>query len=966
MYRHPPGSPSAILLGQWIDESDTDHMVSMLSAGPTTMTDWMLLALSQMNGQSQANKVGQAFVQKLLEVGDVHTAATILVGLGDRDDAIEVYVSQNFYMEAILMTCLVLPTDWQRQSYLVRRWGEHVVAHSQQQLAIRCFMCTGVEPSDPWASPAVHQANFGEVMSPPLTSPEPYQSMPRPHSSTRNSLRTPSLKLITSFDGNSNRYRFPGLKSDDRTPTNAPGVTPIAESAGGSALSPGGYGSYKLNDIQSLNSAMNSRSGTPGARQRLPSIGETPVDVEPPTFLFKEKKLVDYASTSENDDTSQSQPEQEPEPDLGLLPSSRYDPEGYKPSPQTAVQGGDKFAPIKGLPSPTPGIFEAFRERSDSRLSGRDRKPDLQLHLAGESSHDEGGMADFRSPPSTANSYSTTKSPSVSGRSIDQHINSLDEASYHTRKHGHRRRNTDGKSKSRNASNDTRGRNEKRYIQPAKRSPSSPVRMSTEEQAQSAKESSKARSTSRVRKPRSRNSSGKNRSSSRAAREGSRGRSADRSTRDISPPSPVPMASTEDALKFVAGDRERRGRQRSLSRKPSASRREASADGRRRESRTRSNSRSAEPEKAHEVEMQSRSDGGEKPAPMLSPTSVDEMRRKELAAAELEARRLSLARNPSAPNIPFPGEIQYTRGVLESPLFSGQTFTPRTPGRTAAKASPEYPSSSDSNSSRSGVPLGLPATPRAMRHPKYSEEMPPPPPPPPSAPPQTESTPLLLSDARYQGEAEQIPRSMSVPALDMQSPTQSQPTRPPGMPLHPHYNPNLPRSRSSDRNRGIHRRDSTREQSGPGPNYGSTVTVSIEEAMEKAMPPILPELQHLSNTPPPPPPPPVAAAPPSHRESSGTIDIAIDNEGLGRVLPRAMTAGPAITTSPTETRPSVGRRMSLEHRRNRSVNESFSAKIRSLARRSSRGDSWGSPTGHGPGSGSAGGHFSPDGFEGQI
>lgn len=112
------------------------------------------MAFSQMSGQTQANKVGQAFVQKLLETGDIHTAATILLGLGDKNDAIEVYVSQNYFLEAILMTCLLMPTDWQRQSYLVRRWGEHVVSHSQQQLAIRCFMCTGAEPSEPWASPA--------------------------------------------------------------------------------------------------------------------------------------------------------------------------------------------------------------------------------------------------------------------------------------------------------------------------------------------------------------------------------------------------------------------------------------------------------------------------------------------------------------------------------------------------------------------------------------------------------------------------------------------------------------------------------------------------------------------------------------------------------------------------------------------------------------------------------------------
>ena len=327
-----------------------------------------------------------------------------------------------------------MPTDWQRQSYLVRRWGEHVVAHSQQQLAIRCFMCTGVEPSDPWASPAVHQANFGEIPIPgrsSVGSPEPGFSSAAnilhanaSAAANRQSLKAPSLKLITSFDGGSARFRFPGLKSDDRTPTNAPGVTPIAESAAGSsAMSPGGFGSYKLNNIQSLNNAMNSRSGTPlFPKQRLPSIGETPVDVHPPTFLLKEasKKLVDYGSTSENDDTSESQPnEKDDDLDLGLLPSATYDPEeGIKPSPQTAVPATtDNFATIKGLPSPAPGIFEALRERSDSRLSGKDRKPDgLYLSLLpGESSHDEQPdtsnslAASYRSGPSTANTFEEIK-----------------------------------------------------------------------------------------------------------------------------------------------------------------------------------------------------------------------------------------------------------------------------------------------------------------------------------------------------------------------------------------------------------------------------------------------------------------------------------------------------------------------------------------------------------------------------
>ncbi|RAK95049.1 WD40 repeat domain-containing protein [Aspergillus ibericus CBS 121593] len=1009
---HPPASQSAILLAQWIGESDTDNMTSLISSGTASITDWMLLAFSQMSGESQSNKVGQALVQKLLEIGDIHTAATILLGLGDRNDAIEVYVSQNYFMEAILMTCLVMPTDWQRQSYLVRRWGEHVVSHSQQQLAIRCFMCTGVEPSEPWTSPAAQQAtSFAEVITTrsPLASPEPPypnpaslmvpSSQPKPAANGRPMAKTPALKLITSFDSQqSNRFRFPGLKSDDRTPTNAPGVTPIAESAViESALSPGGLGSYKLNNIQSINNAMNGRTNTPAFnRRRLPSIGETPIDVHPPTFPSTgySKPVVDYGSTSENDESQpQEQDGNEADDDeqLGLLSSARYEPDEYKPSPQTAVQAtADKFATIKGLPSPAAGVFEALMERSDSRNGTRDRKPDgLQLNLDhGNSSQTDLQVqsdmaASFRSPASTLNSFSSARSPSVSGRSIDPYISSLSEANYHAKKYqGHRtngrgRRNTDDsvsqtstrRYHSRNTSQETRGRHERRYIPPAKRSPSSPVPMSPEElariNANANKPSSRTRSASRVRKPRSRNSSERrqNRSASRntanqvgADKSGpvTRGRSMDRQGSSArSPSSPLPVSNADDALRLVTSDRERlRTRQRSGSRRPDKGKGETYSESKwtRARSRSRQDPESrAGAEDAAEVAITSNVQDDSyltghsgarnmtaevsRDVPAATPQlSLAEQKRKELAAAELEARRLSLARNPSAPNIPFPGELQPSRTPLESPPFSVHAFAPRTPGRNRAatnttKGSPEYPSSSDSNSSRSGVPLGLPATPKAMRHPKYNgyEETAPVPPVPDSS--------TLLSDAKYQGEAERIGRSMSVPVPE----THQSGAVPTDLPMHPRFNPRLPRSRSTSRTRGMGRPDSG------GYSYGgSPVTVSIEETIENAMgmqvdPPILPELQHLN---PPPPPPPPAAPLASPRESSGTIDIAIDNEDLGRLLPRAMTAAPAFNM---DGRPGLEqRRMSFEHRRGRSVNESLSSKIRNLARIGSTKstDSW--------------------------
>ncbi|KAJ5159832.1 uncharacterized protein N7482_006836 [Penicillium canariense] len=1035
--RHKEGSQSAILLTRWLGENDTDQMATMLGAGQVTMADWMILALSQMSGQTQANKVGQAFVQKLLELGDIHTAASVLLGLGDSNDAIEVYVSQNHFMEAILMTCLLMPTDWQRQSYLVRRWGEYVVSHSQQQLAIRCFMCTGAEPTEPWTSPAAQQAaSFAEIIrgKSPLASPEPSQPLsasllpppirPKSGSSQRPAGRTPSLKLITSFDSQPNqRFRFPGLKSDDRTPTNAPGVTPIAESAvADSALSPGGFGSYKLNNIQSLSQAMTSRTNTPAFnRRRLPSIGETPVDVHPPAFSRADSyNTSNYGSTSENDEASgheQSQGEQAADSGLLTLSSARYNPtqeaQSHKPSPQTAVQAPEQFTTLKGLPSPAPGFIDVLKEHSDIRNGSRHRKPDgLQIELvhteeAPPGSQERSGLLpSANSTTSTLNSYTSAKSPSVSGRSIDQYISSLDEANHHARKHkGHRtpgrgRRNTDETGSqqdspahhSREASQEIRGRNERRYIQPAKRSPSSPVPMSPEELARyhnggteqpdesRKKGSSRARSGSKMKKAgsRSRQRSSSRHTSNRLRGDkqdpSTRGRSVDRTGSAVrSPSSPLPMSlpgqdvpqpdDAKDPLRLVSGDRQRlRSHHRSASRRRAergtSSKRDGSPESRHRPSQSVPEVRQPpEPEVPVEAggleQLSAKVFGQEdlflngssysRPDPvsddaqeLVSPTtpfvSLAEKKRRELAAAELEARRLSLARNPSAPNIPFPGELQFARSPVESPPpVAGHSYFPRAPSRNKiqpSKSSPEYPSSSDSSSSRSGVPVGLPATPRAMRHPKYGgnrhgEERPP------SVPniPADYSNGMLLSDARYQVEAERIGRSMSVPMAELQANNASVPS---DIPMHPRFNPHLPRSRSNSRSRNMgHRRTSSGGYaSGSSPNV-TTFSTAGRDNSASPLPPILPELQHL-NTPPPPPPIPITSNATSRPESSATIDIAIDNVNMGRLLPRAMTAAPAL--SGPDPRQNASRRMSFEHRRNRSSNESFANKLRSLTR----------------------------------
>ncbi|GAM34837.1 hypothetical protein TCE0_015r02683 [Talaromyces pinophilus] len=995
--RHPPASQNAIFLSRWLGENDPMQMMAMLSAGPVNSSAWMFLALSQMGGEEQANQVGQSFVQRLLEIGDIHASATILLALGDRNDAIEVYVSRNYFMEAILMTCLLLPSDWQRQSYLVRRWGEHVVSNAQQQLAIRCFMCTGAEPSEPWMSPTAPNAPYR--IASPVSEPQPKPvEMLKPESANRMTVKNSALKLITSFGPQGNQaFKFPGLKSDDRTPTNAPGITPIAESAvGESALSPGGLGSYRLNNARSLNNAL-SRVGTPSHahRHRLPSIGETPVDSQPPNFPPRSlptpvdsssEKGKRHVTRSDHNDSSDNN-----EPPVLLLTSARYEPgkDSHGPSPQTAVQTTtNKFEGIKGLPSPAAGVFETLKGQAAARNGSRDRKPEglhIQWPPVDTSESEAGPYTDGTgggTPASVFQSLRSAKSPSVSSRSIDQYISSLDEANYYAknvhRPHTKTRRHGDagsehGKKSSRNGSVDSRGRATNRYIAPAKRSPSSPVPMSPEEFAKYnasveslGTDASKHRSRSHTKGSSRVRSSSKNdrrqRSSSRgidrkqkvksrnSSRRQSRGRSGDRSKSGIrSPTSPLPMSPSEDvrgfedSLRFVTSDRERlhRSRQRSSSRRGTSSvRRDPSPDkGRRARSSSRQpREHSHEQETNSQIMLSSESFEDTSRAEFSSSSnmvlSAHERAKRELAAAELEARRLSLARRPSAPKIPHPGDFQTAAmmsvvggNLPESPPSSGGSFNKRVRSKSnASKRSPTFANGSDSGSStrgRSGT-VGLPATPKAMRRPKYSEGYVD------DEAPAMPEMPLTLPSTVYQAEAARISRSMSVPVVEFhQTPV------PADLPHHPRFIPHMPRSRSTSRTRGPrgHRRENSGELGMS--TYGSppSVSVSIEPDIivdnTKTVPPILPELQHL-NTPPPPPPA------PREREMVSS-QIITDNARVGHELARPMTTGADAQSM---------RRMSVDHRRGRSINETFASKFRNLTgrmRSTSRGPGVRSP-----------------------
>jgi hypothetical protein len=276
--QHPPGTASAVLLSKWLGELEDDLAASMVGADSMTSSDWMLLALSAMGNESQ-KKVGEAFVDRLLAKGDIHPAVTILLGLGEHDEAIEAYVSRRFFMEAVLLTCLIFPLDWGRQSHLVRKWGEQAVSEEPKhpELAVRCFSCTSVESSEPWFSPRAQDAIYAAQQT--ILGPSPRASFgPSPPESAKEGRLLPSqagLKVVTNFMQQQQQRRQqqnvdPLTVIDDKTPMSyAPdGVTPIDSAV----LSPGQvpYVRYRGDPSSAVNSA---RTATPGGyeRRRLPS-----------------------------------------------------------------------------------------------------------------------------------------------------------------------------------------------------------------------------------------------------------------------------------------------------------------------------------------------------------------------------------------------------------------------------------------------------------------------------------------------------------------------------------------------------------------------------------------------------------------------------------------------------------------------------------------------------------------------
>ncbi len=1019
--RHRPGSASGVLLSKWLGESGADVMASMVGSESMTSSDWMLLALSSV-GQDSQRKVGEAFVQRLLEKNDIHPAAAILLGLGDSAEAIEVYYSRAYYMEAVLLACLTTPNDWPHQSRIVRKLGETAVMQGQAELAARCFSCTGIESGDaPGAAQPAQKVP--EILSPPLSPPSAGSvtgSIPG-----RMSVKNSALKLITDF-GDKNAPG-PRLLSTDNTPVVGAGVTPIAESA----LSPGGAGGWYRPSVRggrdvTSRDPSSARTATPGAykRRRLPSRGtsnlETPVESTPLASIIRSTggDKLDQRSRTRSRATSISgvstDASARPSEPVTVLSAAKFDPE-RNPNRNSR----------DSLPSPSQGMMAALQKGTRVRNGSRGRIPE-GLHLQVTETVEDGLSSGYSGAPSASGSemltggiLSSTLSASgteastysMKGKSMDRFINSLEHANYNQRQQRSDRstRAPSRESKSRARARDTsevRGGAGPRVIKPAKRSPSSPAPMSPEEadhyrkseqydderyyslaspagsRNERARSRSNVRGASRVRSASKASrraespSRGNARSGSRvgdrvisrsASRQASpdragpndRGRSQQRYDHSgrRSPSSPLPMGpegeqpkpegNAEDA--YVDAGRQRH---RSTSRRPggraASTRREPSPDGQK----SRQSSRPAV--------ARARTD---------TTGSSYALSRKEQAARELEQRRLSLVRRPSAPAIPLPSDLQKiprpplaNRSVTDLTDYSASYLGPDADmhGFTNSRsqsvepemamryneiqrsqtADPEammrYAPKMNTGTSTSSVPIGLPATPRAMRHPRYMstdpnerDAIPAVPQIPDNAqqlspvsytaaqPDSDAIAPLLPSTVYGQRMQQAPPRAASAP------PKHDVPIM---LPSHTFKSKNASGSRRHSGGRtGQIRRVSPTDIPGSVTVTQPSITASIDETLhdshvvivpEAAPPPLLPELQHLAGPPPPPPPPTMFSNNQPNQGGLGVINITMDDQKQNvHVVDVSNT--PASVSLPSASRATSPPVSQLSHRRGR-------------------------------------------------
>jgi hypothetical protein len=702
--QHKSTSASCNILSKWLGEVGADT-ANIIGSESMTSSDWMLLALNTIDKDSQ-KKVGDAFVQRLLEKGEVHPAAAIHLGLGESHEAIEIYVSRQMYLEAVLLTCLLFPDDWQRLQHLVRQWGEYAVTNKEKletELAVRCFACAAAETTEPWFSPSAKDAIYMAQMQYMGPDVNPSPTMSSNSATSPGGSRRPQFAslqpLITSFSNQSKANGAHGM--DDKTPM--VGMTPIDAPDGA------GYNQRFYKDPQS------SITATPGGltSRRLHSRDRGGESFTPIASSRTAKPM--SAVRSKHDDQLRTHMRAGPnEPTRIGEPPNRL---------------------MENLASPAGSGFTASTGSARLRNGSRARKPENLMLDTSEL---------VRVDPSLASSMtSTTQASSVRIRPIDDFVSSVHEA-----RSGSRRpesRTTDrGVSRGRAASESR----QVRYVRPSKPSPSSPISMSPDDPAlrvervfRGKESESDAERFYRVASPVD-SSGGRQRRESNAGRTSSRTgprrtESADRQGR---PPSRTASRNKQrgESRETSNPDRDRDARGRGRSRPPGSESpfddsqsfnnapkpREQSIGARVRSRGASMNRNAASPEpgapRQRSQSARAEQSRAESPPrrrqmsrsrmPRLQTSFSDEpVEMKRTAAIELELRRQSLAKKTSGNIIVHPAEYMASPKMMqpeEDIIVRSHT------------TGPEYGrlTKSPGGSMRESTSYGLPSNPGAMRH----------------------------------------------------------------------------------------------------------------------------------------------------------------------------------------------------------------------------------------------------------
>ncbi|TKA41952.1 hypothetical protein B0A54_06633 [Friedmanniomyces endolithicus] len=450
------------------------------------------------------------------------------------------------------------------------------------------------------------------------------------------------------------------------------------------------------------------RTATPGEfakRKRLPSRGEIERAKREAADLFT-------PMTASHDQSV---------PPPSVRPHSRTSNASSLPEPATALRTTSydvqRLAPASHdenrLPSPRPNLAARLRETSRPARDAGDRKTGglaveivetMYVDVLTPGPTTSSSRADSVRSPAMNQSRNDTLSPSLTEKSnkskaIDEYISSVEQArsaARHERTSSRRRDdNRGGRTASRaREPSASRGRDNVRYIKSAKRSPASPVPMSPEEIAKAGQQQVEPATTDDeefyklaspitspaerylspvIARPESRQARTLDREGSRhrvaaPALDGGRGRSAAQGPGLLERSPSMPMAlSPEKRDNGEIDETESNGRRfriraASANRNPDdlQSRRAASREGRASSASRRPEirekalgmydiTRETIAEDASSVSSYTDSSSAPRRPPGLS--------RRELAAKELEDRRLSLARRPSAPQIPHPADL---------------------------------------------------------------------------------------------------------------------------------------------------------------------------------------------------------------------------------------------------------------------------------------------------------------------